>query len=57
VFVESICYDEQIINNNILATKLRSPDYVAMGPDDAVPTLLYVLLCAHHGYHTDSTYD
>ncbi|RQM29386.1 hypothetical protein B5M09_004395, partial [Aphanomyces astaci] len=36
LFIESICEDERIIERNIIDTKLRSPDYKATSPDDAV---------------------
>lgn len=36
VFLESICTDPQIIENNIRATKIRSPDYRGVDPDQAV---------------------
>jgi broad specificity phosphatase PhoE len=36
VFIESICNDPAIVEANIRQTKLRSPDYVAMSPDEAV---------------------
>ena len=36
VFVESICDDPAIIDANVRATKLESPDYVGSDPDHAV---------------------
>jgi len=36
MFVESVCEVEATIEANIRATKLRSPDYVDVDPDDAV---------------------
>lgn len=36
VFLESVCTDPAIIENNIRATKIRSPDYRGMDPDAAV---------------------
>ncbi|ETW05350.1 hypothetical protein, variant 3 [Aphanomyces invadans] len=36
LFIESICEDERIIERNIIDTKLRSPDYKATSPEEAV---------------------
>jgi broad specificity phosphatase PhoE len=36
VFLESICTDDQIIESNIRQTKLRSPDYLGVAPEEAV---------------------
>ena len=36
VFIESVCEDPAIIEANIRETKLSSPDYVGMDPDEAV---------------------
>lgn len=36
LFLESICTDESIVQNNITETKLRSPDYRGQDPDIAV---------------------
>lgn len=36
VFIESACEDERIIEANIRETKLTSPDYVGVDPDEAV---------------------
>lgn len=36
VFIESICNDEAIIETNVRETKLRSPDYEGVDPDEAV---------------------
>jgi broad specificity phosphatase PhoE/predicted kinase len=36
VFVESICSDPTLIEANVRETKLRSPDYANMTPDEAV---------------------
>lgn len=36
VFIESICRDPLIIDANVRETKLRSPDYVNVDPDEAV---------------------
>ena len=36
IFVESFCDDESLIDNNITATKLQSPDYVGMTAEDAI---------------------
>ena len=36
VFVESICRDQEIIDYNILETKLRNPDYEGKDPEEAV---------------------
>lgn len=36
VFLESVCTDPAIVDANVRATKIRSPDYVGMDPDDAV---------------------
>jgi len=35
MFVESICTKEDLIESNIHATKLTSPDYIDMDPDEA----------------------
>ncbi|OQR90592.1 fructose-2,6-bisphosphate 2-phosphatase [Thraustotheca clavata] len=36
LFIESICDDEAIIERNIIETKLRSPDYRGVTPEEAV---------------------
>ncbi|TNE92473.1 MAG: fructose-2,6-bisphosphatase [Deltaproteobacteria bacterium] len=36
VFVESVCNDTSVIEANIRGTKLRSPDYKGVDPDEAV---------------------
>jgi broad specificity phosphatase PhoE/predicted kinase len=36
VFLESVCNDPAIVEANVRATKIRSPDYAGMDPDDAV---------------------
>ncbi|QQR92003.1 MAG: 6-phosphofructo-2-kinase/fructose-2,6-bisphosphatase [Myxococcales bacterium] len=36
VFIESICDDQDVIENNIRETKLRSPDYVGFDEEEAV---------------------
>ena len=36
VFVESLCSDPEVIEQNIRDTKLRSPDYAGVDPDEAV---------------------
>jgi broad specificity phosphatase PhoE/predicted kinase len=36
IFVESICNDQAIVEANVRATKLESPDYEGEDPDDAV---------------------
>jgi len=36
VWVESVCYDDSIIEANIRETKLTSPDYASISPDEAV---------------------
>jgi len=36
LFVESVCRDASIVEANVLATKLTSPDYVGMDPEEAV---------------------
>lgn len=36
VYVESICEDPALVEANIRATKLQSPDYAGMDPDEAV---------------------
>lgn len=36
LFLESICADSSIIDKNILETKLRSPDYQHVDPEEAV---------------------
>lgn len=35
LFLESICTDSRIVDRNIMDTKLRSPDYRGMDPDEA----------------------
>ncbi len=35
-FIESICDDESIVDNNIRSVKVNSPDYVGFTPDDVV---------------------
>lgn len=34
-FIESVCEDEKVINENIRKTKLSSPDYVGIPPEEA----------------------
>ena len=36
IFIESICNNEDIIHENILAVKLNMPDYKGENPEDAV---------------------
>ncbi len=36
LFIESICNDPAVIERNVRATKLRSPDYATVDPDAAV---------------------
>jgi broad specificity phosphatase PhoE/predicted kinase len=36
VFVESICEDEAVVEANVRANKLRSPDYAGVDPEEAV---------------------
>jgi broad specificity phosphatase PhoE/predicted kinase len=36
VFLESVCTDSAIIENNVRQTKIRSPDYVGVDPEQAV---------------------
>ena len=36
VFLESVCNDPAIIENNVRQTKIRSPDYVGVDPEKAV---------------------
>ncbi len=36
LFIESICYDAAIVENNIRETKLLSPDYAGVGMDEAL---------------------
>ncbi len=36
VFLESVCNDPAIIDNNVRQTKIRSPDYVGVDPEAAV---------------------
>jgi broad specificity phosphatase PhoE/predicted kinase len=36
VFIESICEDESVVELNVRANKLRSPDYVDTDPEEAV---------------------
>ncbi|XXX77179.1 6-phosphofructo-2-kinase/fructose-2,6-bisphosphatase [Sorangium sp. So ce134] len=36
VFIESICNDESIIETNVRETKLRSPDYQGVDPEEAL---------------------
>ena len=36
VFIESICEDERVIEGNVRETKLRSPDYAGVDPEEAV---------------------
>lgn len=36
VFIESICEDQSVIEGNVRETKLRSPDYVGVDPEEAV---------------------
>ena len=36
VFIESICEDESVVEGNVRETKLRSPDYIGVDPEEAV---------------------
>lgn len=36
IFIESICEDPALVESNIRATKLRSPDYAGVDPEEAV---------------------
>jgi len=36
LFVESICSDEELIERNIMSTKLCNPDYVSVDPKEAI---------------------
>lgn len=36
MWVESVCYDEKIIENNIKQTKLSSPDYKNIDPEEVL---------------------
>mmetsp|Transcript_3263 Transcript_3263/g.11430 ORF Transcript_3263/g.11430 Transcript_3263/m.11430 type:complete len:645 (+) Transcript_3263:41-1975(+) len=36
IFVEIICNDPEVIEANVLATKLKSPDYVNASPEDVI---------------------
>lgn len=36
VFIETICDDPRVIDRNLRDTKLHSPDYVGMAPEDAL---------------------
>ncbi len=36
VFIESICEDESVVEANVRANKLRSPDYADIAPEEAI---------------------
>lgn len=36
IFVESICMDDAVVEANVRETKLKSPDYAGIDPDEAV---------------------
>jgi broad specificity phosphatase PhoE/predicted kinase len=40
VFIECICEDESVVDANVRETKLRSPDYVGVEPEEAVRDFL-----------------
>ena len=40
IFIESICNDPELIEANVRANKLASPDYAGMGSDEAVADFL-----------------
>ncbi|CAD8177796.1 unnamed protein product [Paramecium pentaurelia] len=40
LWIESICDDADVIQNNIRLTKLNNPDYVSMNPEDATKDFL-----------------
>ncbi|OJD15321.1 hypothetical protein AJ78_04405 [Emergomyces pasteurianus Ep9510] len=40
LFIESLCDDERIIEENVLSVKISSPDYVGWDPKDAVKDYL-----------------
>lgn len=36
MWIESICYDQQVIDSNIKMTKLHSPDYKDIDPETVI---------------------
>ncbi|XP_053935954.1 6-phosphofructo-2-kinase/fructose-2,6-bisphosphatase isoform X4 [Cuculus canorus] len=50
LFVESICEDPDIIEQNIKQVKLSSPDYVGHGQEEAVADFLQRIECYRHTY-------
>ncbi len=52
VFVETICGDPATIDRNVRETKLHSPDYVGIHPDDAVADFLKRISHYNRAYET-----
>lgn len=52
VFVETICDDPATIDRNVRETKLHSPDYVGVHPDDAVRDFLQRIAHYERAYET-----
>jgi broad specificity phosphatase PhoE/adenylylsulfate kinase-like enzyme len=52
VFIETICSDKSVIDRNVRETKLHSPDYVGIAPDDAVRDFLQRIAHYERAYET-----
>ncbi len=52
VFVETLCNDPHVIDRNVRETKLHSPDYVGVPPDEAVADFLARIAHYERAYET-----
>jgi broad specificity phosphatase PhoE/predicted kinase len=52
VFVETLCSDPLVIDRNVRETKLHSPDYVGVPPDEAVVDFLARIAHYERAYET-----
>ena len=55
VFIESFCNDPAVIAANVRDTKLKSPDYVDMDPEDAAQDFLRRIAHYESMYETSNT--
>lgn len=52
VFIETICNDARVIDRNLRETKLHSPDYVGVPPEEAVADFLSRIAHYERAYET-----
>ncbi|MFO0554912.1 MAG: 6-phosphofructo-2-kinase/fructose-2,6-bisphosphatase [Polyangiaceae bacterium] len=52
VFIETLCDDAKVIDRNLRETKLHSPDYVGVPPDEAVADFLHRIEHYARAYET-----